>query len=301
MVRALTPFRPGSCCSSRKISSRADGRALEHLVVLDLEEIVAHLEARVERAGRRLRVEQDGLLEQLQQHLVQPGEFLHRPVVLLHELLDREGEAGILVAEHLRQLDLVVEQQPVLAPPGDGVQRPADAPQEVLAGEQPAVLVVGEEALLGELVQAADAEVAARHPADHLDVAQAAGAALDVGLEVVGGVVVAVMAGGLLGALGLEELPRGHSRSGLVAACMASNSAAGPSSRRDSISVVTTVTSASACRAHSATERTLWPTSSPMSHRKVRKAATRSRQAPSPSGTITRMSMSEQGCSSPRP
>src|SRR5690606_449342 len=99
--------------------------------------------------------------------------------------------------------------QAVLAPPGDRMQRPADAPQEILPGQQAPVLVIGEEALLRELVQAADAEMPPRDPADDLDVPQAPGAALDVRLEVVRRIVVAVVAGGLLLALGFEEGLRG--------------------------------------------------------------------------------------------
>ena len=92
------------------------GLAREHLVVGRLEIAVAALEARTERKRRLVLVEKNRLLEELQQHLVEAADLHDRAVVALHELLDGEREARVLVAEHLRELDLVVEQQPVLAP-----------------------------------------------------------------------------------------------------------------------------------------------------------------------------------------
>ncbi len=62
--------------------------------------------------------------------------------------------------------------------------------------------------MLDQLFERVAAEVALRDPADRLDVAQPARARLDVRLEVVSRVVVAVMARGLLGDLGLEEIAR---------------------------------------------------------------------------------------------
>ena len=49
--------------------------------------------------------------------------------------------------------------------------------------------------VVDELVEGLGAEMALRHPADRLNVAQSAGARLDVGFEVVGGIVVAAVAG----------------------------------------------------------------------------------------------------------
>ena len=81
---------------------------------------------------RRLALAEDRLAEQLQQQLVEQAHVHDRAVVALHELLDREGVGGVLVAEDLRQLDLVIEQQPVLVPPGERVQPEAHLPQERL-------------------------------------------------------------------------------------------------------------------------------------------------------------------------
>ncbi len=59
-----------------------------------------------------------------------------------------------------------------------------------------------------QLIERIGSEMALRHPADGLDVAQAARARFDVRFEVVGGVEVAVMPLGLLLDLGFEEILR---------------------------------------------------------------------------------------------
>src|ERR1700730_16514946 len=83
---------------------------------------------------------------------------------------------------------------------------------------------------------------------------------------------------------------------------MAPSSSARPASRRASSSVVMTLTSAALSSAHCSTVRTLWPTSRPMSHRNAtRVSMTAPPGASGGCGTSSRMSMSEQGCSSPRP
>ena len=104
--------------------------AREHLIVGHLEIAVAALEARAQRDRRLVLVEEDRFLEELQQHLVEAAQLHDRAVVALHELLDGEREARVLVAEHLRELDLMVEQQPVLAPAREQMQAEADPPQE---------------------------------------------------------------------------------------------------------------------------------------------------------------------------
>jgi hypothetical protein len=124
----------------------------------------------------------------------------------LHELLDGEREARVLVAEHLCELDLMVEQQPVLAPAGQEMQAEADAPEKRAPLSQDAQLARRQEFVRHELIQRARAQVPLREPTDHLNVAQAAGAAFDVRLEVVSRVVIARVAGLLLLGFGVEEL-----------------------------------------------------------------------------------------------
>ena len=75
---------------------------------------------------------QDGFAEQLQQQFVEQRHVHDRAVVALHELLDRERVRGVFVAETLRELDLVVEQQPVFTPAGEDVQSETHFPEEGL-------------------------------------------------------------------------------------------------------------------------------------------------------------------------
>src|SRR5690606_16558703 len=89
------------------------------------------------------------------------------------------------------------------------VQGKAHLPEEGAAAGQDAVFGLVEKAPVNQLPQVAGAEMAQRHPADGLDVPQSAGRALDVGLEVVFGVIELGMAGLLLGPLGAEELGAG--------------------------------------------------------------------------------------------
>ena len=102
----------------------------------------------------------------------------------------------------------MIEQQAILAPVGQHVQREADLPQERLRGLELAQLALGQEAVIDQLIERVGAEVALRDPADGLDVAQPAGARFDVRLEVVGRVVIAMVARGLLGDLRFEEIAR---------------------------------------------------------------------------------------------
>src|SRR5690606_19186510 len=67
------------------------------------------------------------------------------------------------------------------------------------------------------------------------------------------------------------------------------------------MSAVRIVTSPRACVSHSSSVRTLWPTSRPMSHRNVRKRLTGSSARSDASASSTSRSMSDSGCSSPRP
>ena len=166
---------------------------------------IGDLKARIERLRGRALIE-DGLAKELQQQFVQQAHVHHRAVVALHQLFDREREGGILVAEDARELHLVIEQQSILAPPGDAVQRKAHAPEEGLRALQAAQLGRCQEALGRELIERLDAEVPLGHPGDRLDVAQAAGARLHVGLEVVRRIVGLGVPLVLLAYFGFEEV-----------------------------------------------------------------------------------------------
>src|SRR5699024_9497892 len=139
------------------------------------------------RLGRVVRVH-DGLPEQLQEHVVEAGQGLHGAVVVLHQLFN--GEAGLVagVAEQGGHADLVVEEQPVFAAPAQHVQGEAHAPQKRPAAQQFAVFILGQKTVRHQLVQAPGRQQAPGDPDDHVNVAQAAGAFLDVRFEVVGGI-----------------------------------------------------------------------------------------------------------------
>ena len=87
---------------------------------------------RGDKRTRRRGLGEDGFAEQLQQQFVEQHDVHDRAVVALHELLDRQRVRGVFVAEALRELDLVIEQQPVLAPAGEHVQAEAHLPEEGL-------------------------------------------------------------------------------------------------------------------------------------------------------------------------
>jgi len=108
---------------------------------------VSGLKALVD-GDRRVQValEDDRLLEQLQQHLIEPVQPGGGAVVTLHQLLHRQVVAMVAVAELGRQAALVVQQQPVFAAAGEAVQAVADLPQQRLPLHQVPVFGLGEKA-----------------------------------------------------------------------------------------------------------------------------------------------------------
>src|SRR5690606_24995287 len=123
----------------------------------------------------------------------------------------------------------------IFAPFRQHVQRKPNLPQKRLRRLELAQLALGEEAVLHELIERFSSEVALGDPTDGLNVAQAAGAGLDVRLEVVGGVVVAMMPCRLLGDFRLENRTYRPDALRASALRMASNKFFGPLSRRASI------------------------------------------------------------------
>ena len=72
---------------------------------------------------------EDRFLKKLQQHLVEPAKLHHDAIIVLHEAFD--GELILIVAqisELGRYAPLIVEEQTILAPPGEGVEGEANAP-----------------------------------------------------------------------------------------------------------------------------------------------------------------------------
>ncbi len=180
-------------------------RTNEDVVADRLERPVTHLEAWIQRP-RWLALIEDRLAEQLQQQLVQQTHVHDSPVVPLHELLDRQGVGSVLVPESLGELELMIEEQAVFPPSRHDVQPEPDLPQHRLRLFQTPQFGTRQEAARDESVQCVGAEMPFGHPGDRLDIAQSARPCLDVGLEVVGGVVRLEMTLGLFADLGFEEL-----------------------------------------------------------------------------------------------
>ena len=108
----------------------------------------------------------------------------------------------------------MIEQQPIFATTGDAVQREAHFPKKRLGALQAAQFGGREEAEIDEIIERIGAEVTFGDPGDGLDIAQAARARLDVGLEVVGRVVRLEVALVLLSNLRVEELTHRPDRRG---------------------------------------------------------------------------------------
>ena len=180
--------------------------ACERPRVHDLEIAVAGLEAAID--GHRfteLVVQQDGLFEQLQQHFVEPLHLDHAPVVVLHELFDRQVGSGIGVTELVGECALMFEQQAILMPAGQQVQGVAHAPQMLFAALELTVFAVVQKAMLDQRRHGVDAEMALGDPANGLDIAQPTRTFLQVGFKVLAAVVELGVAHPLFLDLGGEE------------------------------------------------------------------------------------------------
>jgi hypothetical protein len=95
----------------------------ENVLGYRLDAIVALLEVAREGQRRRVAIRKHLLADLLQQQFVEPAHQHRRAVVALHELFDRERIGRILVAEHPREPDLVVEEQAIFAAAAQEVQR----------------------------------------------------------------------------------------------------------------------------------------------------------------------------------
>ena len=179
-------------------------------------------------------------------------------------------QAGMLgVAEPHRDIALDVERQPLLGAAGEEMHVAADRPQEILAAAEQRVFVAVEHAALDQFLGLAHAIDVFGDPEQRMQVAQAALAVLDVGLDQIARLAGAAVALFALGELGGDEFRRRalHDllveprRQLVVELGVAEQIARFQAARCGS------VMSALAWRMHSSTERVAWPTLSPMSHR----------------------------------
>ena len=202
------PFQVGMLLQQEKYLEEGERIAVEDILAGHLQIAVHRLEAPVQRldAITVSRVE-DRLLEVLEEHLVQTRKLHHFTVVALHQTLHAESLRVVLEPQHLGEPPLMVEQEPVLGPPRQHMQREPHSPQEPSARLQGVEFFGGEKPAIDQLRQRHRPEMALRDPGDGLDVAQAARTLLDVRLQVVAGVVEPMMARALLRHFRLEEPP----------------------------------------------------------------------------------------------
>ena len=161
----------------------------EEIGIGDVEQLVDLPEVVVDRhglGGRRV----EPRVHVVQQHGVDLAHQFRRAVVPLHQLLARALRARVDEPELRRQRALRVEHQPVLAPAQQVVEPDAHRADQALLPRHGARLAGRHEAVARELAPRAAQAGRARYPQHRLQVAQAAGALLDVGLEVVDRVLV---------------------------------------------------------------------------------------------------------------
>jgi hypothetical protein len=107
-------------------------------------------------------------------------------VVVVHEALDTEGVAVVVVPEVLGDARLQVAREHVVLVAGEEVQLVAHAPQERQGGVGAGLLARRDQALVGQLAQRARPELGRPQPHRRVHVPQAAGRLLDVRLADVG-------------------------------------------------------------------------------------------------------------------
>ena len=128
---------------------------------------------------------------------------------MLHEALDLAQSGMLGVAEPHRDLALDVERQPFLRPPREKVHVAAHRPQEVAAAAEAAVFAPVIDAFLDQLLAFLHAKDIFRDPVKRVQVAQAALAVLDIGLDQITRLPGAAMPFFALGELGSDEFGAG--------------------------------------------------------------------------------------------
>ena len=142
----------------------------------------APAERREQRVQRRHRLQ---LLE-LERRADDPRELpdlLGDEEVVLHEALDGAQAGVAAIAEPLGHRPLEVEAQALLGAVGEEMQVTAHRPQEGLAAAEAAIFMAREDAGLDELLLGLVGIKVLGEPVQRVQVAQAAGAFLDVGLD----------------------------------------------------------------------------------------------------------------------
>lgn len=181
------------------------GLALVEIVAGDLEHALAFHEALVDDARHLGFAREQHGLDIEQQHDIELCDRLGCPVVTAHQLFAGALVIVLAVAEGLGQRGLQVEHQHVLTAPGHQVQARADGLEQTLVAGEFLRFALAQQPALEQFLPAVAQPGGLGHPQDHLQVTQAAGAFLAVGLERVGRVLVLGVALAHFQQLGLEE------------------------------------------------------------------------------------------------
>ena len=261
-------------------AEQVDRIALEHHLVGDVDAVVVDDEiagagelALAPWRSRRRAVEARHLLglrllERGAEDAGQVADILGDQEVVLHEALDRRQAGMAGVAEALGDLALDVEMQPLLGLAGEEMHVAAHRPQEILGLAEQSVFLVREDALLDEFLARPDAVEILADPEQRLQVAQAALAVLDVGLDQIAAFADLAVTLVALGELGLARIRRRCSsplrgRSGGSAPRRALRRPTGSGPRGSTVRIVLSVRDR---RMHSSMLRVAWPTFRPRSH-----------------------------------
>src|SRR5690606_20836950 len=130
--------------------------------------------------------------------------------VVLHEPLDGRKSRMRRIAEPLCDLSLNIEMQPLLRLPRQEMHVASHCPQEVFSLRKLAELAAGENSLIDQFLCFADAVVVLADPEERVQVAKAALAVLDVGINHSTAFALLRMTGITLGELCLDELGAGN-------------------------------------------------------------------------------------------
>ena len=169
------------------------------------DEAVKPLGAALERRKREAAAALAHLLVELgEEQAGQVADRLRVQEIELHEALDRRLARPVGVAHRPGDLALHVEAQPLLGASRGEVKVAADRPEKALGPLEPAELGGGEQALVDQLGRALDPEHILADPVERMEVAKAALAVLDVGLDDVAAVAHSAVALVALGELGRD-------------------------------------------------------------------------------------------------
>ena len=208
------------------------------------------------------------LLERGAEDPGQRADLLGGQVVVLHEALDAARPLVVPVAQAPGDLGLEVEGEALLGPVAQIVEVAAHRPEEPPGLGELAQRQGIQDPVLDQLRRPLDPVEEAAEPEQGLEIAQAALAFLDVGLEQVAAVAGALVAGVALGELGLDE-------GGAAAGDHLGLEARRETPRTERRRPTGTAPRAGWCRSsgrraaprtHSAIERVAWPTLRPRSH-----------------------------------